>query len=147
MEESISFRLPNSFSIGLSSLTSLILRKCNLTEGAIPEDIGCMSSLQFLDLSENNFMRLPQSISQLSKLRVLRMVKCRKLLSLLKLPLSIKAEFAFECPALNYPKDQMTMWTSDKGFSSIFCDKSFENGQARLNMQFDEHFERDTLLY
>ncbi|KAH7524334.1 hypothetical protein FEM48_Zijuj06G0108300 [Ziziphus jujuba var. spinosa] len=144
MEESISFRLPNSFSIGLSSLTSLILRKCNLTEGAIPEDIGCMSSLQFLDLSENNFMRLPQSISQLSKLRVLRMVKCRKLLSLLKLPLSIKAEFAFECPALNYPKDQMTMWTSDKGFSSIFCDKSFENGQARLNMQIPGWFHQQS---
>ncbi|KAG6738692.1 hypothetical protein POTOM_058314 [Populus tomentosa] len=37
--------------LGLSSLTKLDLRNCNLGEGAVPNDIGYLSSLRHLDLS------------------------------------------------------------------------------------------------
>ncbi|XP_016650521.1 PREDICTED: TMV resistance protein N-like [Prunus mume] len=39
----------------LGSLTDLDLSDCNIGEGAIPDDIGCLSSLKALDLSGNNF--------------------------------------------------------------------------------------------
>ena len=120
--ESTSFQLPNSFS-GISSLKSLSLTKCNLPEGAIPEDIGSLSSLERLELSENNFMSLPKSISQLSNLRHFSLNNCSKLQALPKPPLSLKILQAHGCPMLN---DQMTIWPSDKGFSIIDCRKSGE---------------------
>ena len=49
---------------GLHALTRLNIRNCNLQ--AIPSDIGCLSSLQILDLSGNNFVLIPESINQLS---------------------------------------------------------------------------------
>ena len=58
--------LPESFS-GLSSLKSLDLSHCNLSDGALP-DLSCLSSLRSLNLSKNNFTRLPDAISQLSML-------------------------------------------------------------------------------
>jgi hypothetical protein len=52
----------------LCSLEELDLRACKLREGAVPEDIGCLSSLRSLNLSRNNFISLPKSINQLSRL-------------------------------------------------------------------------------
>ena len=48
---------------GLQSLTYLCLSHCDLL--SIPNDIGCLSSLIYLDLSGNNFVSLPESMSQL----------------------------------------------------------------------------------
>ncbi|KAM2363374.1 hypothetical protein ACFX1X_002441 [Malus domestica] len=64
---------------GLCSLMELDLSGHNLCEGAIPNDIGCLSSLVSLNLSGNNFVNLPTSISQLSKLENLCLSRCRKL--------------------------------------------------------------------
>ncbi|GMN56988.1 hypothetical protein TIFTF001_026095 [Ficus carica] len=86
--EVINLQLPSSFA-GLTSLISLNLSHCNLQEGAIPNDIGCLSSLQNLDLSGNNFKVIPESFSQLSKLRELDLSDCRELMCLpLPLPLT-----------------------------------------------------------
>ncbi|XP_060671636.1 TMV resistance protein N isoform X2 [Ziziphus jujuba] len=117
-EEHTSFRLPSSFA-GLSSLTSLSLSKCNLPEGAIPEDIGCLLSLQYLYLSENDFEMLPKSISKLSNLRELHLDGCKKIRSLPKLPLSIKYVYVYDCPMLNDSNGQLTIWASTEGFSFI----------------------------
>ncbi|XP_050256704.1 disease resistance protein RPV1-like isoform X2 [Quercus robur] len=62
---------------GLCSLTRLNMRNCNLQ--AIPSDIVCLSSLQQLDLSGNNFVFIPESINQLSKLRVFCVENCKSL--------------------------------------------------------------------
>ena len=62
---------------GLCSLTRLNIRNCNLQ--AIPSDIGCLSSLEELDLSENNFVCLPENISQLSYLKSFWVEKCKSL--------------------------------------------------------------------
>ncbi|KAH7516746.1 hypothetical protein FEM48_Zijuj10G0167600 [Ziziphus jujuba var. spinosa] len=119
-KSNFSFQLPESFS-GLSSLTCLSLTECNLEEGAILEDIGCLTLLEHLELSRNNFMSLPNSISQLSNLRRFTLDNCRKLGSLLKLPLNVKHVQAHDSPML---KDKMTIRPSDKGFSFIDSRKS-----------------------
>uniref|UniRef100_A0A2K1Y3J3 C-JID domain-containing protein n=1 Tax=Populus trichocarpa TaxID=3694 RepID=A0A2K1Y3J3_POPTR len=75
---------------GLCSLEELDLRACNLGEGAVPEDIGCLSSLRSLNLSRNNFISLPKSINQLSRLEKLALKNCMMLESLPKVPLKVQ---------------------------------------------------------
>ncbi|XP_050108711.1 TMV resistance protein N-like isoform X2 [Malus sylvestris] len=67
----------------LCSLTGLDLDNCNLQEGDIPDDIGCLSLLEALRLSRNNFVSLTESIRHLSKLSHLDLEGCK---SLKKLP-------------------------------------------------------------
>ena len=50
---------------------------CNLS--AIPNGIGCLSFLNALRLSGNDFISLPESISQLSRLRLLDLDGCKRL--------------------------------------------------------------------
>jgi len=73
--------LPASLS-GLWSLRKLVLSECNLSEDEIPIDLGCLSSLEELDLARNNFRNLPHCISQLPKLRTLCLTKCTSLQSI-----------------------------------------------------------------
>ena len=72
---------------GLCSLTNLDLSYCNLKK--IPSDVGCLFSLEKLNLSGNNFGCLPESIAQLSFLIVLYVKNCEILRLLPKLPLNI----------------------------------------------------------
>ena len=83
---------------GLCSLTKLNLRDCNLM--TMPDDIGCLFSLDVLDLSGNSFCFLPKSIAQLSSLRKLNLDKCTSLQSLPKLPLNIDYIRGFGCTSL-----------------------------------------------
>ncbi|KAH9727022.1 Disease resistance-like protein DSC1 [Citrus sinensis] len=76
----------------------LDLRGCGLT--AIPQEIGCLSSLKELDICENNFESLPASIMQLSRLTYLYLSKCNMLLSLPELSLSLKWLDASNCKRL-----------------------------------------------
>ncbi|PRQ60510.1 putative winged helix-turn-helix DNA-binding domain, toll-like receptor [Rosa chinensis] len=69
-----------------SSLTELILNDCNLCEGEIPNDIGSLSSLEWLELRGNNFVSLPASIHLLSKLEYVNVENCRRLQQLPELP-------------------------------------------------------------
>ncbi|KAI5312881.1 hypothetical protein L3X38_042055 [Prunus dulcis] len=64
---------------GLWSLKLLDLSDCGLCEGEIPVDIGCLSSLELLDLSRNNFVSLPASIGCLPKLWVFWVKGCQRL--------------------------------------------------------------------
>jgi Leucine-rich repeat (LRR) protein len=73
----ISILMPNSFS-SLSSLRELDLSNCNLSDGAIPNDLCCLSSLSYLNLSGNKFTRIPD-IWQLSKLSTLDLSHCNLL--------------------------------------------------------------------
>ncbi|XP_040371621.1 disease resistance protein RUN1-like isoform X2 [Rosa chinensis] len=68
------------------SLKRLNLNDCQLGEGAIPDDIGCLSSVEELDLSVNNFVSLPASISRLLKLKCLNLADCKRLKQLPCLP-------------------------------------------------------------
>nr|AFP55562.1 TIR-NBS-LRR [Rosa rugosa] len=62
-----------------SSLTTLKLNDCNLCEGELPNDIGSLSSLEWLYLGGNNFSTLPASIHLLSKLRYINVENCKRL--------------------------------------------------------------------
>ncbi|KAE8675492.1 Cullin-associated and neddylation dissociated [Hibiscus syriacus] len=85
---------------GLSSLTKLNLKNCNLCEGDIPNDISCLSSLVMLDLSSNNFISLPDSLTRLSKLEYLDLMNCRGLKSLPELPASTVIVSIDDCSSL-----------------------------------------------
>ncbi|KAH0745164.1 hypothetical protein KY285_006821 [Solanum tuberosum] len=63
----------------LRSLETLMLSYCNLIDGGLPEDIGCLSSLKNLYLQGNNFEHLPRSIAQLGSLQHLDLSECRRL--------------------------------------------------------------------
>ncbi|BBG92760.1 Putative disease resistance TIR-NBS-LRR class protein [Prunus dulcis] len=85
-------RNPHPVSLVLASLKDLRFLKrlnlndCNLCEGAIPEDIGLLSSLEELNLDGNHFVSLPASISGLSNLRSITLKNCKRLQKLPSLP-------------------------------------------------------------
>ncbi|KAJ9167286.1 hypothetical protein P3X46_021950, partial [Hevea brasiliensis] len=86
---------PPAMSLVLPSLTGshflmeLDLSYCSLTDAAIPDDLSCFPFLSYLDLSGNDFVSMPASISQLSKLLDFRFANCKRLHSFPNLPSSI----------------------------------------------------------
>ncbi|XP_048436763.1 TMV resistance protein N-like [Pyrus x bretschneideri] len=73
----------------LHSLRQLYLVDVELCEGDIPDDIGCLSFLERLDISGNNFVSLPESIRHLSKLKYLGLEGCKSLQELPPLPSNV----------------------------------------------------------
>ena len=84
--------------LGMHSLKSLDLSYCNLQ--IIPNDIGNLSSITELNLSENHFSCLPESMVQLSKLEKIVLDNCTRLRSLSQLPSTILKVEANGCPSL-----------------------------------------------
>ncbi|XP_069147585.1 TMV resistance protein N-like isoform X1 [Solanum lycopersicum] len=72
--------------MGMLNLNTLKLNGCNLIDGGLPEDIGCLSSLKELNLSGNSFEYLPRSIAQLGALRSLDLSDCKRLTQLPEFP-------------------------------------------------------------
>lgn len=70
--------------VDLKYLRKLNLSGCGILE--VPKSLGCLTSLEALDLSGNNFVRLPTNISELYELQYLGLRYCRRLGSLQKLP-------------------------------------------------------------
>ncbi|XP_050205321.1 TMV resistance protein N-like isoform X2 [Mercurialis annua] len=86
--------------LSLRSLRSLNLSYCNLMEGALPNDLSCFPFLKTFNLSGNDFLSIPSSISRLSKLEDLRFADCKKLQSFPNLPSSILYLSMDGCTAL-----------------------------------------------
>ncbi|XP_059453463.1 TMV resistance protein N-like [Corylus avellana] len=140
---------PNSLLIkslsGLGSLVSLDLSDCNMGDGALPDDISCLSSLQSLNLSKNHFTCLPESISQLPKLKVLYLDNCSRLESLANIPLSTQSVMARHCTSLINYSNQIIVWTSgEPGLTFINClnsaDDIDEESKGRELSLRDIHF-------
>jgi hypothetical protein len=85
---------------GLNALRELSLRDCNLSDDAIPEDLGSLYSLKSLNLENNHFRSLPSSLVGLSKLKVLVLDNCTKLQSIPDLPPNLSKMCASYCMAL-----------------------------------------------
>ncbi|KAJ1410272.1 Leucine-rich repeat, typical subtype [Sesbania bispinosa] len=84
---------------GLQSLTKLYLDHCyNLR--SLPDSIGLLSSLEYLNLSGSNVEILSPNIKNLLMLKELRLDNCNKLMSLPKLPPSLKMLAAYKCTQL-----------------------------------------------
>jgi Leucine-rich repeat (LRR) protein len=91
--------LPPSIS-GLRSLTTLYLSGRNLSEDVFPVDFGSLPSLQFLDLSRNNFRSLPDCIGRLPKLYNLHLRECTALQSISGLFASIGLLDTSDCTSM-----------------------------------------------
>ncbi|CAN6555688.1 unnamed protein product [Malus baccata var. baccata] len=105
-------------------LEDLQLRYCDLGEGDIPDDIGCLSSLRKLNLCGNNFVSLPASIKCLSQLESLCLEACERLEQLPDLPsnskllvnetLGIPAGLLYyQCRIRDSPWTRCTHWYPD----------------------------------
>ncbi|GMI79449.1 DOMINANT SUPRESSOR OF camta3 NUMBER 1 [Hibiscus trionum] len=116
--------------LGLSSLTELKLSYCNLCEGDIPNDISCLSSLIWLDLSGNNFLSIPSSLAQLSKLKDLRLSNCRELKSLPGFHTNIKRVNINDCASLELVAYQVCNSMDWAFVSGINCFRLAENVDA-----------------
>ncbi|CAN1136812.1 Disease resistance protein RPV1 [Linum perenne] len=99
-----------SFS-SLCSLRTLTLSYCNLVDGVVPDDLGCLYSLRNLDLSGNGFSSLPTSITQLLKLEELNLVDCWMLESLLELPPNVCLVRVSLCGSLKFIADPSKLCT------------------------------------
>ena len=118
IREALNLLLPR-----LRFIVSLNLSDRKLWDGGLPDDLSCLSSLRTLDLSKNNFTRLPDSILQLSKLKTLNLNDCSRLQSLPDLPLRIGIVEARRCPSLEKKySNQDVAWTSgETGFTMVIC--------------------------
>ncbi|KAJ8900558.1 hypothetical protein K2173_025335 [Erythroxylum novogranatense] len=82
----------------VSSLKKLNLESLKIRE--LSEDLSFLSSVTYLNLSENNFERIPASIKQLSNLKEIRLTDCQRLISLPELPSSVFRLRANNCTSL-----------------------------------------------
>ncbi|GAU17933.1 hypothetical protein TSUD_330570 [Trifolium subterraneum] len=106
-----------SFS-GLSSLKKLDLSYCNLYDGSIPDDLGCLSSLVTLDISGNKFVNLHDGcISKLLKLERLVLSSCQNLQSLPKLPPNVHVVNASDCDSMKPLSNPQEIWNHLASFA------------------------------
>ncbi|GJR90018.1 Toll/interleukin-1 receptor domain-containing protein [Tanacetum coccineum] len=71
------------------SLRKLDLSSCCFEDGEIQSNIAELSNLQDLNLSYNNFSKLHFSLSQLTRLKLLNLSDCKRIVKLPELPSSI----------------------------------------------------------
>ncbi|XP_024182658.1 disease resistance protein RPP2B-like [Rosa chinensis] len=83
MNRSLSMRLPL---FGLCNLTDLNLSNCNLGDTAFANNFGYFPSLLALNLSGNNFSKLPPGIRSCLKLEKINLENCMSLQDLSGLP-------------------------------------------------------------
>ncbi|KAK8501746.1 hypothetical protein V6N12_002482 [Hibiscus sabdariffa] len=92
-----------------------------ILEGDIPKDISCLSSLEILDLSGNNFISIPDSLTQLSKLQQLGLMNCRGLKSLPELPTSIETVRIDDCASVELVANPSKKAYNSKNWVNISC--------------------------
>jgi Leucine-rich repeat (LRR) protein len=147
---------PNTHSIlnslsDLSSLISLDLSYCNLSDGAIPNDLGYLSSLEILSLSGNKFGRIPDTICQLSNLESLYLSNCNRLQALPKLPLSLTYLCVENCPKLEESSDLLFTGTlseklalADCSLAALYIDYDGGSPCSILQLDLRKHLEKES---
>lgn len=107
---------PESISVSVASLTRslecLSLVDCNLSNDAIPSDLGNLSMLMELDLRANPISILPESIIDLPRLLSLELQDCEHLQYLPKLPNSVKNLALMRCRSLEVITNLPNLLTS-----------------------------------
>nr|XP_015866434.2 TMV resistance protein N-like [Ziziphus jujuba var. spinosa] len=119
----------------IPNVTKLCLRNCDLPEGAIPREINRLTSLQVLDVGRNKFISLPDSISQLAKLKFLGLAHCNLLRTMPELPSSIEYVEARDCSSLVTLSNAFNERTcTDLTLSFINCYKLKQNQDIQILM-------------
>ncbi|KAF2599740.1 hypothetical protein F2Q68_00009826 [Brassica cretica] len=99
--------LSRPFSLhGLSSLMTLRLGSCNLSDQLFPESFP---SLGEIDLGDNNFRNLQTDFAGLPKLPIIRLDRCSGLQSMLSLPKELRSLHANESQSRPYSLDSRKM--------------------------------------
>ncbi|KAM5551749.1 hypothetical protein ABKV19_026546 [Rosa sericea] len=133
--EPMSFHLPIS---GLCNLTYLNLSNCNLSEGAFANEFGYFPSLVTLNLSGNNFVRLPSGIGLLSKLENFNLENCKRLQELSDLPsnsiLDLRAD---GCTSLKYLFDASNLKGLNKSYFNFINCFNLNGNQGSNNIAFE----------
>ncbi|XP_071699179.1 TMV resistance protein N-like [Rutidosis leptorrhynchoides] len=88
-----------------NSLNRLDLSECQLEDVKIPGDVGELLNLTELDLSGNNFSRLPFNLLQLTRLNLLNLSRCAKLLELPELLANVTTVILNGCHSLKHVGD------------------------------------------
>ncbi|KAM5551797.1 hypothetical protein ABKV19_026579 [Rosa sericea] len=131
----MSFRLPIS---GLCNLTYLNLSNCNLDEGVFANEFGYFPSLVTLNLSGNNFVRLPSGIGLLSKLENFNLENCKRLQELSDLPsnsiLDLRAD---GCTSLKYLFDASNLNRLNKSYFNFINCFNLNGNQGCNNIAFE----------
>uniref|UniRef100_A0A6N2LS57 ADP-ribosyl cyclase/cyclic ADP-ribose hydrolase n=1 Tax=Salix viminalis TaxID=40686 RepID=A0A6N2LS57_SALVM len=132
---------------GLCSLEELDLSACNLGEGAVPEDIGFLSSLRSLNLSKNNFVSLPKSINQLSRLEKLALKDCMMLESLPEVPLNVQNVKLDGCLRIKEIPDTIKLSSMKRSeFKRLNCWELYKhNGQNNMGLSMLEKYLQGSL--
>ncbi|KAM5549840.1 hypothetical protein ABKV19_000993 [Rosa sericea] len=133
--EPMSVHLPIS---GLCNLTYLNLSNCNLGEGAFADEFGYFPSLVTLNLSGNNFVRLPSGIGLLSKLENFNLENCKRLEELSYLPsngsLDVRAD---GCTSLKYLFDASNLNRLNESYFSFTNCVNLSGNQGCNNIAFE----------
>jgi len=87
--------LPPSFHV-----TSLSLRDCNLSDDALPRDLGSLPSLTNLELDFNSFQSLPAGLCSLLRLKILTLDDNTSLQTIPALPRNLDVLRASNCTSL-----------------------------------------------
>ncbi|KAM7469087.1 hypothetical protein LguiA_007270 [Lonicera macranthoides] len=116
---------------GLTSLTWLDLTDCNLSEGAIPNDLGSLFSLEKLCLGGNNFENLP-GLNQLPQLAHLELNRCKMLRELPELPSRLDRLFANDCASLRVSADRFAMLCEIECCWFQDCKKLLDSGESEI---------------
>ncbi|XP_031266458.1 disease resistance protein RML1B-like [Pistacia vera] len=109
-------RLPSL--LGCHSLTDLNLSDCNLREDALPKKFWDLRGLRSLDLSRNNFVSLPESISRLSMIDTFSLEGCKNLQSLPEVPFMTSFLKVSGCVSLDISSVQKRFWGL---FTNLVC--------------------------
>ncbi|CAJ2671262.1 unnamed protein product [Trifolium pratense] len=139
--DSTGFRFPTSV-WNLPSLRYINLSYCNLSDESIPDYFRHLSSLNSLNLTGNDFVIIPSSISKLSRLRVLTLNCCQKLQLLPELPSSMEELDASNCGSLETtkfnPAKPCSLFASPMQLSEFEKHfKSFMQGSCLPSARFD----------
>ncbi|KAK4370986.1 hypothetical protein RND71_010461 [Anisodus tanguticus] len=102
-----------------SSLVSLSLAKCKLTDDALSLGVNNLFSLQHLNLSGNLISNLPQSITTLSMLQDLWLDACPSLQSLPNLPSRLIKLKATECTSLERVTNLPSLFLDVRGSEKL----------------------------
>ncbi|KAJ9535351.1 hypothetical protein OSB04_un001537 [Centaurea solstitialis] len=76
LRETIGRRLESSLFLLPSSLLSLSLKSCKLSNSSFPMDFNCLSNLKTLHLDDNPIVSMPGCVRSLCKLEMLSMKNC-----------------------------------------------------------------------